>query len=150
MKQRKLEALRQGNVLNPSPNKVLDPLFEESTFFDRHDLVQVKYEMLRQNLQDKKPVSKSSKAFGFSRVTFYESKQVFEAEGILGLVPKIRGPKSGHKLRPEMIEFSTEKLKHNPKLKIEDLLRMIEDHYHVVIHRRTLERALARKKKASR
>jgi transposase len=148
MKKTKLEVLRQDNVLNPNPSKVLNPLFEESTFFDKNDLVQVKYEMLRQNLQDKEPVSKASKAFGFSRVTFYESKQMFEQEGILGLVPKVRGPKSGYKLSPEMVEFSLEKMKLNPKLKIEELLQMLENHYHISVHRRTLERALARKKKA--
>src|SRR5262245_32456019 len=119
MKKSKLVALRQNNVLNPSPNNVVDPLFEESTFFDKNDLVQVKYEMLRQNLKDKEPVSKASKAFGFSRVTFYESKRMFEQEGILGLVPKARGPKSGYKLSPEMIDLALEKMKLNPKLKIE-------------------------------
>jgi transposase len=150
MKKSKLESLRQDNVLNPNPGKVVEPLFGESPFFDKNDLVQVKYEMLRQHLQDKEPVSKASKAFGFSRVTFYESKQMFEQEGILGLVPKARGPKSGYKLSSEMVDFALERMKLNPKLKIEELLQILENHYHVSVHKRTLERALARKKKAPR
>ena len=41
------ESLRQQGVLNPHPEKVADPLFHDSEFFDPRDLVQVKYEMLR-------------------------------------------------------------------------------------------------------
>ena len=41
------ESLRQQGVLNPHPQKVADPLFHGSEFFDPRDLVQVKYEMLR-------------------------------------------------------------------------------------------------------
>ena len=44
----KHEALRKEGTLNPRPRAVTNPLFEESDFFDPHDLVQVKYEMLRQ------------------------------------------------------------------------------------------------------
>ena len=41
------ESLRQQGVLNPHPEKVAEPLFHGSEFFDPRDLVQVKYEMLR-------------------------------------------------------------------------------------------------------
>ena len=44
----KREALRQQGTLNPRPEDVTHPLFQTSEFFDALDLVQVKYEMLRQ------------------------------------------------------------------------------------------------------
>ena len=43
----KLQALREAGALNSRPQRVADPLFAEGEFFDSHDLVQVKYEMLR-------------------------------------------------------------------------------------------------------
>jgi hypothetical protein len=36
------ESLRRQGVLNPRPQKVTDPLFRRSEFFDPRDLVQVK------------------------------------------------------------------------------------------------------------
>src|ERR1700677_699095 len=47
---RKTEALRQHGSLNPHPEAVRHELFQSSEFFDPADLVQVKYEMLRQVL----------------------------------------------------------------------------------------------------
>ena len=43
----KLRSLREQGTLNPRPQAVTDDLFTASEFFDPHDLVQVKYEMLR-------------------------------------------------------------------------------------------------------
>src|SRR4029077_8164888 len=43
----KREALREEGTLNPTPEEVHDPKFQENEFFDPHDIVQVKYEMLR-------------------------------------------------------------------------------------------------------
>src|SRR5579863_5527951 len=43
----KLDALREEGTLNPTPDEVRDPKFLDNEFFDPHDIVQVKYEMLR-------------------------------------------------------------------------------------------------------
>ncbi len=43
----KQKRLREAGTLNPHPEKVTDELFRERSFFDRADLLQVKYEMLR-------------------------------------------------------------------------------------------------------
>lgn len=43
----KTQTLRRSATLNPNPEKVSDPLFSASDFFDARDLVQVKYEMVR-------------------------------------------------------------------------------------------------------
>ena len=44
----KAERLKQIGALNPHPERVRAPSFQEGGFFDPRDLVQVKYEMLRQ------------------------------------------------------------------------------------------------------
>jgi hypothetical protein len=59
--------LRQQGVLNPRPEDVRHESFQDSEFFDLEDLLQVKYEMLRQVEVDKQPVSQAAKTFGFSR-----------------------------------------------------------------------------------
>jgi hypothetical protein len=58
----KTQALRQRLSLNPHPDKVADPLFATSDFFDPRDLVQVKYEMVRRAQVDRHPVSRSAAA----------------------------------------------------------------------------------------
>ena len=148
MYKNKLDALRDSNALNPKPETVKDDLFHQSSFFDSNDLIQVKYEMLRRHLQEKKSVASAALAFGFSRVTFYEAKDSFEKEGIIGLVPKQRGPKEGHKLTPPILEFALEKMKQDPTLATETVLRLIKDQFDITIHQRTLERGIERKKKA--
>jgi len=46
-KRSKTEVLAEDGTLNPTPSNVLDAKFQEGGFFDPHDAVQVKYEMLR-------------------------------------------------------------------------------------------------------
>ena len=46
-KRAKADALAEDGALNPAPEKVCDPKFQEGGFFDPRDVVQVKYEMLR-------------------------------------------------------------------------------------------------------
>ena len=77
----KEEALRAARALNPRPEAVTAPEFSASEFFDARDLVQVKYEMLRQARQDGSTVSDAAAAFGFSRPSFYEAKAAYEAGG---------------------------------------------------------------------
>jgi predicted Zn-dependent protease len=46
-KRAKIAALREEGTLHSAPEKVRDPKFQDSDFFDPRDAVQVKYEMLR-------------------------------------------------------------------------------------------------------
>jgi len=82
-----VEALRAERSLNPRPDEVRDPSFAASEFFDPRDLVQVKYEMVRQVRVDRQPVSRSAAAFGFSRPSFYQAAAAVDAAGLAGLVP---------------------------------------------------------------
>src|SRR5260370_39956219 len=93
---RKKEALRQHGSLNPRPEGVRHELFRTNEFFDPDDLVQVKYEMLRQVLVERASVTKAAADLGLSRPSFYEAQEVFEESCLLGLFPERRGRLRAH------------------------------------------------------
>ncbi|MEK7703389.1 MAG: helix-turn-helix domain-containing protein [Myxococcota bacterium] len=143
----KVDALRQHGSLNPKPDKVADPLFASSAFFDRRDLVQVKYEMVRRVNADGLSVSRSAATFGFSRPSFYQAQAAIEREGLAGLIPKKRGPRRAHKLGTEAVAFLQEQLAQEPSLSSAELGRRVWQRLKLRVHPRSIERALARQKK---
>ena len=58
-----------------------DPKFQDSEFFDPHDIVQVKYEMLRRVSVENASVTQSSEEYGVSRPTYYQAKADFDEGG---------------------------------------------------------------------
>jgi transposase len=146
----KLEALKKRGAVNPHPQRVRDPLFEADEFFDARDLVQVRYEMLRRVEVEGHAVTESCAAFGVSRPVFYKARSALEAEGLPGLVPKKRGPRRGHKLTPEVMETVEEALAEDRSLGAEALVQLVEERYGVRVHPRSIQRALARRKKKPR
>ena len=146
----KLAALRQQGCLNPHPDKVADPLFTSSDFFDARDLVQVKYEMVRRVRVDREPVSHSAAAHGFSRPSFYQAQRVLERGGLAALVPKKPGPRRRHKLNTEVMEFLQQERSADPSLRPPDLARRVLQHFDRKVHPRSVERALARQEKKLR
>jgi hypothetical protein len=143
----KLDALLRQGTLNPRADYVHHPLFAQGEFFDPRDLVQVKYEMLRQVQIDKAPVSQSAHAFGFSRPTFYQTQLSFELEGLSGLVPRKRGPRGAHKLTAPVMEFVAQARAAEPLLSPGDLAQRVKEQFGLVVHARTIERRLGREKK---
>lgn len=135
----KEKALRDCGALNTHP--VADPLFSDNDFFDPRDLVQVKYEMLRRVHKEGESVSRSAALFGFSRPSFYKSSGEFEREGVPGLLPRKRGPRSGHKLTAEVLTFVEGLCSGEHPVGIPALLDEVEKHFGVRVHRRSLERA---------
>jgi len=99
---RRLQALSAEGATHPNPQSVTDPLFRDSAFFDPNDLVQVKYEMLR-SVQEGRAVVEAAQAFGLSRPVFYVAQEVYQREGLPGLLPRKRGPKGPHKLNDEAL-----------------------------------------------
>ena len=136
----KEKALRDCGALNTHP--VADPLFSDNDFFDSRDLVQVKYEMLRRVHKEGESVSRSAASFGFSRPSFYKSSGEFEREGVTGLMPRKRGPRSGHKLTAEVLAFVEGSCSGEQPTRIPALLDEVEKHFGVRVHRRSLERAI--------
>lgn len=146
----KKEALRKRRCLNPRPEKVTDERFESGGFFDSLDLLQVKYEMLRRASAEGKPVIQAAAEFGFSRPAFYEARDRFQNEGLAGLIPRKRGPREGHKLTDKVVDFVADAIAQDPEVGIDGLVDLVRERYALEVHRRSLERALERRKKNSR
>ncbi len=145
----KNEALRKRRCLNPRPEKVNDELFESGGFFDSLDLLQVKYEMIRRASAEGKPVKHAAAEFGFSRPAFYEARDRFQEEGLAGLIPRKRGPRGGHKLTDKVVDFISEAMAQDPEVGIDGLVDLVRARFALEVHRRSLERALKRRKKNS-
>jgi hypothetical protein len=143
----KSQALRKRGTLNPHPEKVADPLFSTSAFFDARDLVQVKYEMVRRVQADRQPVGSSATAFGFSRPSFYQAQARLESGGLAALSPQKPGPRRRHKLNSEIMTFLQKLLSEDPSLKPIDLGQRILIRFGCKVHVRSIERALALEKK---
>jgi len=139
-------ALRAAGALHPHPTHVTDELFMRAAFFDRRDRVQVKYEMLRARDVDGRRISEVARAFGTSRQALYAAAATFQAQGILGLLPRPRGPKRAHKCTDEILDFAEQwRAEETPKER--NVVDAIRDRFGVAIHPRSLQRALARRAK---
>jgi len=143
----KRHALRQTSTLNPRPDRVTDALFADSDFFDPHDLLQVKYEMLRRVRSDDFPVSQAARLFGFSRPSFYHAQEAFTRGGLGALVPQKRGPKRAHKLSQKVVAFLERTIAADPAA---DLVATVQQEFGLSVRRRSIGRALARAKKKRR
>jgi transposase len=143
----KLLKLKRTGTLNPQSTAIADALFRENPFFDANDLLQVRYEMLRRHRVDGASIVEVSSTFGVSRPTFYQAQAAFQRAGLAGLVPRQRGPKEGHKLSSEVIEYVRTLQTSSPGLTTNERIQAIEQKFGISVHRRSLERAMAGKKK---
>jgi len=139
----KHDEMRKNGSFNHRANTVTAEMFRKSNFFDAHDLIQVKYEMLRAVEREQHDVSSTAEAFGFSRVSFYQIKHEFDENGVAGLAPKKRGPKGSRKLNQSDIEFAQSLVGTYTKAQI---ITRLKEERGVEISKRTLERQLSVKK----
>jgi transposase len=139
--------LRRDGALNRHPEAVRAPWFAGQRFFDARDLVQVKYEMLRHVRVDGANKASAAALFGVSRPTLYQAEAAFARDGLGGLLPRQRGPKRAHKLTPEVMALIEAKLDAEPGLGALALSRYLHTVRGLTLHPRSIERALARKKK---
>ena len=139
----KAESLRVRGSLNRHPEKVVDPLFATSDFFDPRDLVQVKYEMVRRVQIDHQTISGSAASFGFTRPSFYQAQARLKRGGLPALVPQKPGPRRRHKLSAEVMAFVQELRLEDPSLRPPDLVHRILARFGRKVHVRSVERALA-------
>jgi transposase len=142
----KVEALREEGTLNPVPEGVRDPKFHQNEFFDPHDLVQVKYEMLRRVSVENASVSTAAEEYGVSRPTYYQTKASFEKAGVAGLVPQKRGPHGPHKLRGPALAFIRQQLVAGEPVRARELAKLLRQKFDLNVHPRTIERAAVGKK----
>jgi transposase len=146
----KVDALRKQGCLHPHPEKVTDEAFAASEFFDPRDLVQVKYEMLRRVRVDSQAISRAATGFGLSRPSYYQAQTAYEEGGLPALLPKKPGPRRAHKLSAEVVAALREALAEQPELTSRDLVELVEERFGISVHRRSIERALARQEKKRR
>jgi transposase len=143
----KHDELRRRNALHPRPEQVSDPLFAEQEFFDPRDAVQVKYEMLRRVRVDGIPIARAAEDCGFSRPTFYQAQMAFDRAGLPGLLPAKRGPRRAHKLSSTVMEYVAKLLTDDPEVAAAELAEQLRDRFDLVVHPRSIERALARRER---
>lgn len=143
----KQRMLRNNDTLNPHPEGVRDPLFQENAFFDADDLLQVKYEMLRRVHSDGWTVTRAAYSFGFSRVSYYKADRLLREDGLNGLLPHKRGPKGAHKLTKAVLDYVRTIRSEEPDISFEELIERLAQHFGIRVHQRTLERALVGPKK---
>jgi transposase len=144
----KRRSLEQHGTLNRRPERVHDPLFDGRHFFDAHDLVQVKYEMLRRVRVEGVPVSEAAARFGFSRQAFYAVRERFDSEGLAGILSRRPGPREGSKLSEEVVDFLEEVLaSESPSPRPTELVQRVEQRFGIHVHPRSLEKALNRRRK---
>src|SRR6516162_2664783 len=143
----KREVLAKDGLLNSRPETVRDPLFASNPFFDPDDLLQVRYEMVRRHQIDGRGISKVAADFGVSRPTFYKANKAVKTNGLAGLLPGQRGPRGGHKLSEEVTAFAAKLKADNPEMTMVQCLEAIKSRFGIEVHRRSLERALVKKKR---
>jgi transposase len=146
----KAQALRQSRTLNPHPETVTDQAFAGSEFFDPQDLVQVKYEMVRQVEVDGVPVAHAASAFGFSRQTYYQTAATLTEGGPAALVPGKPGPTGPRKLTDEVVDHIQELLAADDTLRPATLAELVEQRFGTRVHPRSIERALVRRREESK
>lgn len=139
--------LAQQGALNRYPERVHAAWFQQDGFFDARDLVQVKYEMLRQVRIEGANKATAAATFGLSRPTYYQAAAAFAERGLTGLLPQQRGPRRPHKLTAEVMVFIETKRAATPPPDARALARMVRAMFRLSVHSRSIERALARKKK---
>lgn len=143
----KAERLKALKSLNRHPERVRATWFQTGSFFDAQDLVQVKYEMLRHVKHEGASKAEAAALFGLSRPAFYQAEAALEREGLAGLLPRRRGPKGAHKLTAEVMDFIERRQAQDPEIHARALAREIKTELSLSLHPRSIERALARKKK---
>lgn len=141
-KRSKTDALIEEGTFYPTPDKVRDPKFRASEFFDPRDAVQVKYEMLRRVSIDKVSVTDASDEYGVSRPTYYQAKANFDTAGIAGLVPAKPGPRGPHKVDDEVLAFLQARLVPGEPVRARELAKLLRRELDIELHPRTIERVI--------
>jgi len=146
----KRNLLRQQGALHPHPEAVTAALFQHSSFFDPHDLPQVKYEMLRRVEAEQFPVSQAAQEAGLSRPSFYQAQAALRRGGLAGLLRQKPGPHGAHKLTAPVLDFLDRQRARQPAPRYAELARLVQEQLGLTVHPRTIERVLSRPQKKRR
>ena len=142
----KEDILKSNGTYNRRHQLVSKPEFLGGGFYDPMDVVQVKYEMLRDAQESDRPIGEVADDFGFSRTAYYNIKDAFGKEGISGLVPDKTGPKQPRKLTEGLRSFIDEYVSKHQGASASEIAAAIQAERGDTISKRTVERYVAKKK----
>ena len=103
--------------------------------------------MLRAVRVEGLPTTRGAARFGLSRPACYKAIRAFEAGGFLALLPDKPGPRQAHKLVPEVLAFLADARARDPATSSNELVRLARQRFALVVHPRSIARALARREK---
>jgi transposase len=133
--------LRQAGLLNEHPERVREGLFQDyPDFFDVHDLLQVRYEMLRSHLVDEREVVEVCASYGVSRQTYYTVQERFTLDGTSGLLLRRPGPRGPSKIKGEALAFIEQELSKVPRTSTVEIIETLRERLDIQVHRRTIEK----------
>jgi len=136
------ENLKESGCFNTNHANVTAGIFDSSPFFDKQDIVQVKYEMIRAATKGEGSVTVIADAYGFSRKSFYQASKAFTLGGLCALVPRKKGPKGPSKLDPEASAFINAFTDERKNAKANEISAALEAEKGVKVHPRTIYRHL--------
>jgi len=141
----KEDTLKKNGCFNSNYKNVSAAIFKTVPFFDKKDIVQVKYEMIRAASKEEGSITEIADAYGFSRKSYYQINEVFQTGGLYALIPKKSGPKGPHKLTQEVLEFIDTYLADHKNAKAIEISMQLEAEKGIKIHPRTIYRYLEKK-----
>jgi len=136
------ENLKENGCFNGNHAKVTAGIFGSSPFFDKKDIVQVKYEMIRAASKNEGSVTEVADSYGFSRKSYYQISKALESGGLCALVPRKKGPKGPSKLNPEVSAFIDAYSEGHKNAKANEIAAALEAEKGVKMHPRTIHRHL--------
>jgi len=142
----KKEILQRNGTYNKNYARVKAARFIGDDFYDPMDIVQVKYEMIRDVARGGNPVIDATGDFGFSRTAYYNIKDAFDKQGVSGLIPEKPGPRGPHKLTQEYQKQIDDYISEKPQASSEEIVAVINENNAINISKRTIERYKAKKK----
>lgn len=138
----KNESLKKYGCYNNNYDNVAADVFNSIPFFDKRDIVQVKYEMIRATAKNEGSITEIADAYGFSRKSYYQINEAFQAGGLYALIPKKTGPKGAFKLNPEILAFINSFLMDHKNAKSKEISVALEAEKGIKVHPRTIYRYL--------
>jgi transposase len=142
----KKDFLMDNGTFNKNHSKVKALRFSKDRFFDPMDIVQVKYEMLKEVEERGASITDAADAYGFSRTAFYGIREAFGRKGVAGLAPRRPGPLRPHKLPQEHQERIDAWIAESPLISSGEVARLIGQTGLALVNRRTVERYRSKKK----
>jgi len=143
----KILELKRTGTLNPYPDSVSDSLFQENPFFDPKDLLQVRYEMLRRHSVEGISIVDVATRFGVFAPDCLSGPGCIPANGPER--PASQAPRSQRRAQTIFRGSRVCAGASNRRAHFDDggLCPSCSGKVGIRIHRRSLERALASKKK---